>query len=734
MEIYTDQPARLVRPVGKIDTVTSGELDASLLAFTASEEDIILDLSQCTYISSAGIRVLIKTKKQLQKQQKELYLTGLVPGVMQVLEMAGLHTMFAIADSVEKVQEIVHARRKNTRTQFSSGNREWVFQQQESKLQQARVENKEQLLSFSELGFSLGYGVLAEAETADIEQYGLFVTASNVYVVAPTNSEQEEDFRIVSDVKRSGVHVAEAVSFGGNATGLLTLDDNSSTTVKDIANAALQASAKINDKENTVLMVVTGSLGEEFFTCICMPESPDFKRIKTSFGLNSLQSIQSGELTGITILHGEPEQNPASVSLSEFINQNLTYENILGVTRLNGNAPVHAANAWIFIADRSAAGSDNRLHIEHDKDMPFETYKAFLTRQLYTDSAKVIVHALHGGFSAQTFNVVSFDSEGRKLRPTVLKIAHKNLISREAERCRNYALPYIFNNSAVVLGNEFIGNTGALRYNFVGIGGESSSLKWLTHYYHDWDMEKLAPLFDKIFVQILKPWYGQPVKKDIMPFRDHDPTATFFPYIYDTVSELLGISAESKTISVQEFEQPALNPYWFLKHEYKRRSDETLEYYTGVCHGDLNMQNILLDETMNVYLIDFSETRPRSVISDFARLEAIFLVDNAPVENEDDMRAYVSFIKEFYKPGTLDKMPGVHYTGRHQQKVLKNAALTLKMRQYALDSVKGATEMEPYYIALLEWVLPIVCYTVPLPVRKLSMLVSSVLCENLLKE
>jgi len=37
----------------------------------------------------------------------------------------------------------------------------------------------------------------------------------------------------------------------------------------------------------------------------------------------------------------------------------------------------------------------------------------------------------------------------------------------------------------------------------------------------------------------------------------------------------------------------------------------------------------LLDGEMNVYLIDFSETRPRSVVSDFARLEAIFMIEHA---------------------------------------------------------------------------------------------------------
>ena len=38
--------------------------------------------------------------------------------------------------------------------------------------------------------------------------------------------------------------------------------------------------------------------------------------------------------------------------------------------------------------------------------------------------------------------------------------------------------------------------------------------------------------------------------------------------------------------------------------------------YTSICHGDLNMQYVLLDERENIYVIDFSETRPRNIVSD----------------------------------------------------------------------------------------------------------------------
>ena len=142
------------------------------------------------------------------------------------------------------------------------------------------------------------------------------------------------------------------------------------------------------------------------------------------------------------------------------------------------------------------------------------------------------------------------------------------------------------------------------------------------------------------------------------------------------------------------------------------------------------MQNILLDEHMNVYLIDFSETRPRSVVSDFARLEAIFLVDRAPLEDETDFTEYLNFILTFYSASDLKDIQPNTYKGKHAEKVSKNHLLALKMRQYAFECAQHQADPIPYYMALLEWVLPIVCYGIPIPQRRMSMIVSSILCEK----
>ena len=63
----------------------------------------------------------------------------------------------------------------------------------------------------------------------------------------------------------------------------------------------------------------------------------------------------------------------------------------------------------------------------------------------------------------------------------------------------------------------------------------------------------------------------------------------------------------------------------------------------------------------------------------------------------------------------------------------KSFRMILRMRYYALLSAGHDDSLVSYLIALLEWMLPVVCYTVS-PLRKrLSMIASALVCEKLKK-
>lgn len=736
--MITDQVNSIIQPIGRIDANTSSSLEATLTSFVNTGKDLILDLSQCVYLSSAGIRILLKAKKTLLQSQNELYIVSPPADVYQVFEIAGLLKLFQFENSLETAKKKINKIQKPSQQtiDFQIGGKTFVYTSTGLENCGAFWKGPD-IVSFKELGLSMGIGPVRSLPGSVNETLDFFMTTDSCVGFYELENTDEADFRISSNPTKNGFPISEAISFGNQPAGFLRLSASSNVSLDEVQHA-VRLIQKLTKADNCLTLVIVASLSKSApaIKMYAVMEAENLAKSVVNCSISSdgfFFSKFNGAKFGIQFELDNIEEVSLETDLQDFLLNNLSFENISEIAKLNESQTIENPFVWLFNVNQLVDGTMQRIQIETVDGFSFETHQSFLTRQLFTDASRLKIEPLHGGFSAQTFHVTSFDHDGRKMRPTVMKVAHRDLIERESDRCSRYALPYIFNNSAVVLGAEFYGETGALRYNFVGIGGESSQLKWLTHYYHQKDIAYLKPLFDKIFLQILKPWYGQPVIKTIQPFEDHDPTYTFFPHIYDTVKDVFSISSDEPEIFVAETGRNMLNPYWFLKHEYPKRRDKSMQYPTGICHGDLNMQNILLDETMNVYLIDFSETRQRSVVSDFARLEAILLIDNAPLETEADMKPYLDFIESFYNVADLHSVSPNIYTGFHREKVAKNHALALKMRNYAYESTHQNADPIPYYLALLEWVLPIVCYGIPIPQRRLSMIVASLLCEKVMK-
>ncbi len=741
IDIQTEHLVPVVIPKGRIDTITSSDLDQCLRPLIERESYLIMDLSQCTFLSSAGIRILLISAKKLGAGAGGLFFCGILPEVFQVLEMAGMLGIFRTFQSPEEaISEIERIRLLSIGShRWKDGQFSFEFTPVETKGEAARIWDRDGIAGYNELSFSVGIGSPAESPEDQSLIRGVFISNGRCSGFIPADPRYPSDFSIPHDPASAGIFVSKALTFGDQPMGLVRLSESKPISLEHLVDAIYPLKMQFkSDEINPMALVVANFDPQNPFVLLCALVDSELSDILRPGEFPEFQGlILTGKngirLWGAKFILSDIPDAPLDGNLSEFLKKILNIENLVEVEAIKQEEQLVNPVTWIFLSDGINDASSKRLIIETDDDLVLQPHQGFLTHRLYTDSGRVVIKQIHGGYSAQTFQVTSYDHKGRKLRPTVLKIADRAMISRESDRCKRYANPYILNNSAMVLGTEFVGNMGALRYNFVGIGGEQTQLKWLTHYFHHWPTEQLEPLFDKIFLQILQPWYGQPIREIIYPYREHDPRSTFFPQLCETAFEQLLISADEPFITVKETDQRLPNPYWFLKYEFSRRRETAISWYTSICHGDLNMQNILLDEDMNVYLIDFSETKPRSVISDFARLEAIFMVDNAPINNQKDMEEYLKFICSFYNTVRLDESPVFNYTGEHSDRVNKHVALTIKMREYAFKSVNNNLDAIPYCIALLEWILPIVCYSsASIEHKRLSMVVSGLLCQNVI--
>lgn len=85
----------MVAVEGRLDTVTSPELDQLLKESLEGIEALELDLTELQYISSAGLRVLLSAQKTMNKQGT-MVLTGVGETVMEVFEVTGFADILTI--------------------------------------------------------------------------------------------------------------------------------------------------------------------------------------------------------------------------------------------------------------------------------------------------------------------------------------------------------------------------------------------------------------------------------------------------------------------------------------------------------------------------------------------------------------------------------------------------------------------------------------------------------------
>ena len=83
-----------------------GQLQGELAQMT-DLRDLILDLSTCDFVSSAGIRYLIVANDHFRKRQGTVALCGATDNVFQVLQISGLNRTFRMfRDTATAVLEL----------------------------------------------------------------------------------------------------------------------------------------------------------------------------------------------------------------------------------------------------------------------------------------------------------------------------------------------------------------------------------------------------------------------------------------------------------------------------------------------------------------------------------------------------------------------------------------------------------------------------------------------------
>ncbi|MBR4158194.1 MAG: STAS domain-containing protein [Oscillospiraceae bacterium] len=80
---------------GRLDTTTAPQLEAELKESMDGITELVMDLSEMEYISSAGLRVLLSAQK-IMNRQGGMKVTGVCETVMEVFEVTGFSDILTI--------------------------------------------------------------------------------------------------------------------------------------------------------------------------------------------------------------------------------------------------------------------------------------------------------------------------------------------------------------------------------------------------------------------------------------------------------------------------------------------------------------------------------------------------------------------------------------------------------------------------------------------------------------
>lgn len=92
----------VLRITGRLDALTSEEADKAVFSvIERGEHRLLLDFTGVTYLSSAGMRVLLSAYKRLKEVKGKVAVCSIEDGVLDVLKMSGFDDVLTVFPNEE---------------------------------------------------------------------------------------------------------------------------------------------------------------------------------------------------------------------------------------------------------------------------------------------------------------------------------------------------------------------------------------------------------------------------------------------------------------------------------------------------------------------------------------------------------------------------------------------------------------------------------------------------------
>ncbi|HEV3077576.1 MAG TPA: response regulator [Thermoanaerobaculia bacterium] len=333
--------------------------------------------------------------------------------------------------------------------------------------------------------------------------------------------------------------------------------------------------------------------------------------------------------------------------------------------------------------------------------------ESVLSRLFATAETILVEPMTRGKGGSGILRVQPFLATGAGLS-AVVKFGDAKIVAREEQNFKRYVRPFLGGARSTSLDDAERRNLiGAIRYSLLGTMGEK--FEDFGDFYAKHNVTAVCETLDNLFLKTCGPWYGN---AGVLKLRD----------LGDEYRSLLGLSPDSleeplkrglKAVQGKdELHFEALTSRRTFANPVPRLAARNFLRPTYACitHGDLNAENIFVDEAGSTWLIDFANTGPGHILRDFALLDVSIrvLLLAAGEAKLDERLALEEELLSRKRLGEFDMLSGRLATGNAA--LAKAHAAVVHLRHLAAEQVRRnpANDIDEYWIALLFYSLRLI--------------------------
>lgn len=106
VDFKTQNNILIIKVNGSIDSNTAPEIQEKIFEASADSKNVIIDLSEVDFVSSAGLRVILMIYRQIKSKDGKVVLVGVSEEIRDVMTVTGFANFFEMVDSIENALKL----------------------------------------------------------------------------------------------------------------------------------------------------------------------------------------------------------------------------------------------------------------------------------------------------------------------------------------------------------------------------------------------------------------------------------------------------------------------------------------------------------------------------------------------------------------------------------------------------------------------------------------------------